>query len=381
MVHIPGGEGEGGVFVCRIDAGKRDKHGEINDGDEVRVVVVKGSGSRIACEIFASLFAQRMAILCPLVELVEWQPSNPADTRHDDIVNGIIGLAEAGQTEGMSLLLAAQKQLNKAFFLLMEWVESDCTLASLAEHIVIVGASTDRAHNLLSDLLNMGEHTGRRYWHDIGQMMVMDVILNEFDRVPGFFENTGNAGNILFQFSTGRCVAIDQSLRSIHGNVHPEACQAHMDRTRQFLHEHERVTEALSCPTTSPHVRRQWTRDAPMIANAVHWLMDYLPSTPTLQHLGLHIDQSAIRDHIARELNRGISAAVHSVKKITLKHVDDMRRQVMHMKTGKDWENIYQHSVRGIHVSFVWTALQTVSQYNRGSCCTGGTAVLAQSQS
>ena len=51
-------------------------------------------------------------------------------------------------------------------------------------------------------------------WRGCGELVVLDLVLNNYDRLPAVWDNVGNTANV-FYLPSGGAVGIDQALNPI----------------------------------------------------------------------------------------------------------------------------------------------------------------------
>mmetsp|Transcript_97029 Transcript_97029/g.274168 ORF Transcript_97029/g.274168 Transcript_97029/m.274168 type:complete len:539 (+) Transcript_97029:86-1702(+) len=87
------------------------------------------------------------------------------------------------------------------------------------------------AHKHLQELQRSGAAS---VWQDLGRLMALDMLINNFDRLPLAWGNDGNLGNVLLGSSLGPVVGIDQCVAPI---THAEGLRKYTLRVREAVVE------------------------------------------------------------------------------------------------------------------------------------------------
>lgn len=73
---------------------------------------------------------------------------------------------------------------------------------------------------------------GRRRLRELGQVLALDIFINNCDRVPTVFDNAGNPGNVLFSHGAAtdraQVVAVDQDVTAVDPKTKAGAVQANL---------------------------------------------------------------------------------------------------------------------------------------------------------
>ena len=160
------------------------------------VVVVKAPFT-LAGEIFGAKFAKLLGLTAPSIRVVEYSPNDVKLTRKREWLEMKTNMKEiAEKTNDIACQIKVEKELDRAFFLVMEFVEGAVSL----EDLMMVNEELART------LLNNEE-----VLTDIGRMAILDIICNNCDRFPieGIWDHDGNATNVLFSSKYLRLVCPD----------------------------------------------------------------------------------------------------------------------------------------------------------------------------
>lgn len=173
--------GSGGVLFARLQSG---------------TVVLKGC-STVAQEYVAAELGRELHMPVPRATLVsypsaEWHALQDAATK-------ILKPEDAPVPDG-ALLLKASKMLNRPHLLVFEYVQARMLLAAAAD--------ADGVRSTREALWDDEGTLLRR----LGQLMALDVMLNNWDRVPLIWQHAGNLNNLMV-----RVAADGDAGRAIHG--------------------------------------------------------------------------------------------------------------------------------------------------------------------
>eukprot|EP00045_Choanoeca_perplexa_P007536 m.69247 g.69247 ORF g.69247 m.69247 type:complete len:414 (-) comp14111_c0_seq1:3162-4403(-) len=172
-------------------------------------LVVKGSRN-LASESFASMLALRVGVYCP-----PWR---------------IITMANA---EGQSML----HHLNE-----LDSMGRVATNIGSQTHVVlkafVAGRNLD-AYNSddMQHIFTSGgaiSESGQRRLSELSRLLLLDVLINNGDRLPLIHDNRGNPGNVMLCRGSGQVIAIDSAIASINKATYPEQYQAYLDRVGQL---------------------------------------------------------------------------------------------------------------------------------------------------
>jgi Actin-fragmin kinase, catalytic len=131
-------------------------------------------------EVFVSRLAEYLGVRCPRMRVVEYV--NAEWTAMKQALFSLAGSLPNGTTEQMKV----RKEMDRAFVIVMELAEGR-PLCALGPH--------------LGSLLCVHTHTGRERLRAIGRVCALDVLCNNWDRLPLIWSNDGNLDNIF----VGRC--------------------------------------------------------------------------------------------------------------------------------------------------------------------------------
>ena len=73
---------------------------------------------------------------------------------------------------------------------------------------------------------------GQQRLGELARLLLLDVLLNNGDRLPLIHANRGNAGNVMLCRGNGQVVAIDSAASAINKAAYPEQYQAYLERVR-----------------------------------------------------------------------------------------------------------------------------------------------------
>lgn len=192
MEWVGGGLGSTGVFICRTNMG---------------TLVAKPTSARTAGEIYASQLAGLMGIHTAKMSF----PSDPAD--HESLISKMRWAKSKNPSDKERL-----KSLRTQAVVLVEFVHGHafpaCAMVVLA-----------------------GSHRSRLLY-EMGLVMLLDMVVNNFDRVPLVWANDGNLDNLIVSPGTDypELFAIDHTL----------TCIKHPDGNARYLQSIEKGLADLS---------------------------------------------------------------------------------------------------------------------------------------
>eukprot|EP00475_Leptophrys_vorax_P046307 TRINITY_DN989_c0_g2_i1.p1 TRINITY_DN989_c0_g2~~TRINITY_DN989_c0_g2_i1.p1 ORF type:complete len:202 (+),score=65.27 TRINITY_DN989_c0_g2_i1:712-1317(+) len=163
-------------------------------------------------------------------------------------------------------------------------------------------------------------------FEDIGKIFVLDVIINNFDRIPGnMWSNDGNIGNLMIT-KNGRVYGIDQG---VVAPANEEAVAAYLNKVSLNFGEF---------------------KQDPSGCKMVEEILNFVNS-----NTGSVADpQSA-----SAALSRGIRFVVDKLQSISQEDVDKMKSTIVN-SIRVDWENIWKDMCDSVHVDFLVQVIQTI---------------------
>jgi hypothetical protein len=283
--------GSSGVFFCLLE--------------DDTVVVVKGN-STIGEELFTSEFAPLLGVKAPKMRLVEYSPKKfpKAPLGANDWRNIKMYLPKhAGIHENK-----VNKELDRAFFVLMEYIPDSVDLQDVDKELLET----------------------KEILQDIGRILVMDLVLNNWDRMPAgcMWKHEGNPNNMLFQKTTKRCVAIDQSVTPVFENVHKEENELYLNQVRTFI-----------------QLIKKHEQGDP-IESVCQMIENY--SSVNISKEGREIISDSV---------------VETVKKLILlteKDIKTLKEKVSGMLSGSDWGDVFLLMMKNVDVKFICSVIDTI---------------------
>lgn len=298
-------------------------------------VVVKAIAT-IAQELFGSKIASFLELKTPQIQLIEYKADfkNPIKTYWSKCKKYLKEFATKHE------LFVKERKLNKelyrAFFLLIELVEGAYSLEDLMNH-------EELAREILTNPVVL---------NDIGRMVVMDIIINNCDRFPLdlIWEHEGNSSNVLFSIintnnkGSSRVACIDQPYMAVIDDK----------QKKEYLTKIEKFAEA--CCSSSP---RSDMHENPYLTQIWKYISDVT---------GVNLDESSTSggDHddnkrCNKEILQGIMDAVQFLKGLNRTKLEEFKTQVERMKTGSDCDGVYFQSVLTIDVDFLEEAIERMT--------------------
>jgi len=78
---------------------------------------------------------------------------------------------------------------------------------------------------------------GKKICIQIGNLVIFDALINNWDRIPAIWDNEGNFGNFLISKTQG-LISIDSTISSI-ANLQSSQCEVYLEKVRKLLFEVE----------------------------------------------------------------------------------------------------------------------------------------------
>ncbi|KAG2381885.1 hypothetical protein C9374_005677 [Naegleria lovaniensis] len=288
-----------------------------------QVIVVKAPMT-LAQEIFGSRIAQLLGLFSPQIRLVEYHPK--VTNREQLLKSGArewIAMKDnmkrvAKNKNDTICEMKVEKELDRAFFMIMEFVEGAVSLEDLMNR------------EELAQQLLVQQH--EEVLLDVGKMIVLDIICNNCDRFPmsGIWDHDGNATNILFSSTRSKLVCIDQTLFAISGDDNQ---QLYVDKLSKFVE---------SLYSTKP-CENSYIDDVSRYIYQVTGVM-----------LGVEQKES---------IHRGIMSAIQilSSSDFALEALEKLKKDIDAMKTGHDWADVWKISVEAINVKWFYENIKILT--------------------
>jgi len=174
-------------------------------------MVVKGTYTMVQ-EIFALYLAEELSLNVPQHFVIQFAEKESYDSFHENMES---------KADDEATKRRLQKGLNRPFILIMEHINGTDIFALTGNE------------KLLNRFLGTREPL-----HQLGGMLLFDVLINNWDRLPLIWDNDGNGANFLFTFdesdSTYKVYAIDQAITTIKEDIGP-AREKYLDRVKELV--------------------------------------------------------------------------------------------------------------------------------------------------
>ncbi len=312
--HIIAGYESTGVILAELEYKPNQKG----------CIIIKGM-ENICSEMFATFLAHSMNILAPKVRLVEYAP-HIHSTQQTCVDNEWHYIKQSFDNptliEEHKVSIAdkvkADKMLNMAFFLIYEYIPSQLHLSNLQHEETLVNDCNPQTNQI---------------WFDLGRIVVVDMLINNFDRLPcEVWDNHGNLNNVMILRieNTTRAVAIDQSVFCIDKQKFSENYCKYRSKVKSFF---ERIHR----------------RDAMLLQHIVNYV---LPK----------VTEHRIQAFAKEQFVLGVESAVKWLREqASVKVVlEELKSRVQQMKTGEDWADVYLKSLEHIHLDFITEMVELV---------------------
>lgn len=179
-------------------------------------VVVKGS-STVVQEIFALELAYLLKINTPKHYIVAF--TQPEFSKIQYILAQKVGSRAA----------VVKKELNRPFLMVMEKINGNSIFSAVSNE-------SDRSPKGVQEVVKKYLNNKENLQH-IGKIMVLDVMLNNLDRIPLIWDNEGNLENLLFSNDGNGnhlVFAIDQAIYPV-SKLLEKNYNAYLDKTRNLV--------------------------------------------------------------------------------------------------------------------------------------------------
>jgi hypothetical protein len=302
-------------------------------------IVIKASSS-LANEIFGSDVARLLDLYAPRMRLIEYnaptmetlkdpqtgklvtkQVKGARDWRRCQ--NVLMGYNSKNTNSGQQR--KAEKELNRAFFIMMELIAPACTLESLAYHCHENGLNVQ---NIIKN---------ESFLDGIGRLVVLDVFLNNQDRIPvgDVWSNEGNAGNVMLQVineENVRVAAIDSVCMPIY-----------VEFIQKYLHRVEKFVQQMRGPDHLHNI--------------------YIDSIVKFIEMNIGAE-NVLGDRERTLIVDGIRSALDKLKGYSLDDFEKMQRQIDSLKKGSDWADVWVNSMVMVDPMFMHSVASIFAKYN-----------------
>lgn len=372
-------------------------------------VVVKGT-STICQEIFCSFLARELGLYTPHVAIIEYMPRNVRHgsdwkqckqlltgklmlkQRDDGRDNG--GKIGGGGGGGLSstvyrrrsapteaivtdtiLIAKAEKELNRAFFILMEYVPNAVT----GEDGLFVSSSRSQQQqqqqrNDEAAVVLLNDDT----WFDIGAMYMFDALINNWDRIPGnMWDNEGNPTNILFSITSGTTGA-DTGANELP--LQPEEQQSPPWLTEERVAKLVLIDQAISPILGTHNLTTYHSRVRHMVGDVLR-NRHSAESSETVRLICSYIVDYVgySRDRVgAHQMQRVMCGLVHMIERIASwdeAKLHELKHRTNGMLRGEDWADVWKEGMNTIDIPFLCSVMHEIKQVHTQQCAPTLTSV------
>jgi len=184
------------------------------------------------------------------------------------------------------------------------------------------------------DLEQLGPHAkaffqrehGQRLLKEMGQLTCLDIVTNNWDRLPIIWDNEGNFRNLYLEEEEGpdnttrwNVVGIDQGLSAVKKEVHPEGHEKYMNRVEALM---DQIVEKPN-------------EEAAELLRFRECLYTSLALELTSQD--------------SLEIQAGILESARAFARLELKDLVDLKEKVRNL-IRQDWSDVWANGVEGIHI-------------------------------
>ncbi|KAL9645656.1 hypothetical protein ABK040_003389 [Willaertia magna] len=270
-------------------------------------IIVLKAGSALAGEIFGSKFAKLLGLLSPSMKLYEYLPKDLNNIEWLEIKQSLSDWAI--QNNEPMVNIKVNKELDRAFFFAMEFMEGIIHLESLMQH--------QDDNEILHDEMIL---------KDIGKMIILDLVLNNVDRLPlnNIWQHEGNAGNILFSNIKKKLVIIDSIQTSI---VSEEGKVNYLEKVKNFI-------KSIRKSTIDNFNENSYINDT------CNFLTENCGVSFNVEH--------------RKFILSGVLEAIELLRQMgQYNKLIELKDEVDKLKTGQDWADVWRISVDSIDLEFI----------------------------
>ena len=212
------------------------------------IVCVKAPGT-VAAEIYGTWLAKRMDIPTPAIRIV--------DRNSEEGQSMTTNLLKACEGTSVSEKSRVSRVLQSPMMLIMEYV-SGIALADMFQPAEAARKFCTEKFCIAADFSSPGQlhDTGKHNFRIMGKILALDVLSNNFDRLPCIWNNKGNPDNIMFLGENSRkphaAVCIDNMVSCIDGSKFRSEHDKYVSRASDLLRRLLRVSRSDSDQTVIP---------------------------------------------------------------------------------------------------------------------------------
>eukprot|EP01087_Luapelamoeba_hula_P011633 TRINITY_DN3179_c0_g1_i1.p1 TRINITY_DN3179_c0_g1~~TRINITY_DN3179_c0_g1_i1.p1 ORF type:complete len:359 (-),score=71.42 TRINITY_DN3179_c0_g1_i1:61-1137(-) len=285
-------EGAAGVFFVTVNGG---------------VVVVKGTMT-VVQETFSTRLAQLLNIRVPQIRVVNHYDDEMASLRRN--------IARLAEIIGPADLIKVERELDRPFVLLMEFTGGkDLETLPRSSAAWLLGMKADQKENLRLRAL--------------GNLAALDMLTNNWDRIPFVWDNSGNWKNVILHKSEKgwELVGIDHGFTAI---VIPEGMEKYTARVNTY------VSKLVKQPSKE--------------ASETKSVREILRGHTTYD----------IGEAGSVEIQRGIMDVVSTVTSMQKEEFEKLRAEVAAMAK-EDSNSVWEQGMNTIDTNFLWSIVQVFS--------------------
>ena len=295
-------DGSGGVIFV-----------EFAEDSGLSPVVVKGS-STVAQEVFAYEMCKTLGIPAPQYFIAE----------HTQKQWTVIK-SKLARLVGPTALIKVQRELNRPFIIVMEQVRGGDLFSLINDGMRVASDDPNDRQRVYTSVIEKILLSDDNL-HQMGAIMSMDVLLNNWDRLPLIWSNDGNLSNFLFMSrSTGgyEICAIDQAIFPVSRKVLANYEQ-YMGKVKSLIDS--LLVESLIEPG-SPIAK---VRDSIFL-----WT-------------NFDIGQAGML-----ALRHGLLIGLERIARLLSNHPFDAIKQYMSKWCIQDWEDVWKNGMESINTEFM----------------------------
>lgn len=283
-------EGSGGVIFVKFKA------------EQYPPVVVKGT-STLVQEIFALELANALKINVPRYYIVNFTQRAFREIQYN--LRSKVGARGC----------VVEKELNRPFLLVMEQINGKSIFELATEN----GKEPEQIKQTISNYFG-----NSKYLKQIGKILLLDVLLNNLDRMPLIWDNEGNLENLLFSKETESVYAIDQAIYPVSKKL------------EKNYNEYLRKVTNLVDDLTTLNWKSCSGSALDKVKNSVQLWTNY-----------------DFSDHHLHALRQGILETIQFViDNISKEFLSDMKSKIGEL--GKiDWQDVFKTGFNAINLTFL----------------------------
>ena len=330
----------GCVFIVEVMTNDETK--------ETETVVVKGT-TTVVQEIFANLLYKELKINSPRFKIIQFTEGNQFYYMQRVLEERV---AKSGGSK-----FKVQREINRPFIIVMEYFENIQDFYQM--HPQLISEANYKSIINSPELL-----------FEICKIIVADVIINNWDRLPIIWDNDGNAGNLLFQFTKTnsnidpkrvKILAIDQAITPITNEKQYKMYQNKIIKLVEDLisPKHTEGSPSSKYRSFIEMIHQVDIGEEGLDNFKIAMIKATLHILDVLQYS--ESDQAKEEEEKRREGKEGGAEGVFNSKLSNI-IIENVYKKVESICIS-DWEKVFETGLKSVHIPFILSNLSTINRY------------------